>query len=121
MIAALILWRVLAPLVQFAQRQSLPALKLSQDNKASVSSKGLKSDHAILVLKSDGQILMEKDADQKIYPASMTKIMTVILALQKLPLPDQRITLTGDIFEQMEQADASTAGLRPGNGCGLLI
>lgn len=114
LLAVLLLWRVVVPVVQYAQRQSLPVPKLSQESKSSVSSKGLKSDNAILVRKSDGQILMEKDADQKIYPASMTKIMTVMIALQKLPLPDQRVTLTSDIFEQMEKAGASTAGFRSG-------
>ncbi|OCN00751.1 hypothetical protein A7X67_08220 [Clostridium sp. W14A] len=61
---------------------------------------------------------MVQNADQKIYPASMTKIMKVIVALQKLPLPDPRITLTSGILEQMEKEDASTAGFQPGNGCG---
>jgi len=42
---------------------------------------------------------MGKNADRKVHPASMTKIMTVVIALQKLPLPNQRITLIGDIFE----------------------
>ena len=113
-IVALVIWRVLIPLVQYPQRQSLKIPQLSQSGTALVSSKGLSSSHAILIRKSDGQILMDKNADQKIYPASMTKIMTVIVALQKLPLPDQRITLTNDIFEQMEKEDASTAGFQPG-------
>lgn len=114
LLAFLLFWRVVIPAVQYAQRQSLPVPKLSQESKPSVSSKGLKSRNAILIRKSDGQILMDKNADQKIYPASMTKIMTVIIALQKLPLPDQRVTLTSDIFDQMERADASMAGFRPG-------
>lgn len=114
LLAILLLWRVAIPIVQCSQRQSLPIPKLSQNSKSFVSSKGLISDNAILVRKSDGQILMEKNADQKIYPAFMTKIMTVMIALQKLPLPDQRITLTGNIFEQMENAGASTAGFHPG-------
>lgn len=113
-IAVLVIWRVLIPLVQYARRQSLTVPQFFQSGAALVSSEGLSSDYAVLVRKSDGQILMEKDADQKIYPTSMTKIMTVVVALQKLPLPDQRITLTSDIFEQMEKEDASTAGFRPG-------
>lgn len=101
-------------MVQYAQRQSLKIPQLSQSSTALVSAEGLSSSYAVLIRKSDGQILMNKNADQKIYPASMTKIMTVVVALQKLPLPDQRITLTSDIFEQMEKEDASTAGFRPG-------
>lgn len=114
LLAVLLLWRVVIPVVQYAQRQFLPVPKLSQESKPSVSSRGLKSRNAILIRKSDGQILMDKNADQKIYPASMTKIMTVIIALQKLPFPDERITLTSDIFNQMEGADASMAGFCPG-------
>lgn len=109
-----LIWRVLIPFAQGIQRQLMPIPRLSQTGKPIVPSKGLSSDNAILIQRSDGQILMDKNADQKIYPASMTKIMTVIIALQKFPLPDKRITLAGDIFEQMGKAGASTAGFRPG-------
>lgn len=62
-IAALILWRVLIPLVQFARRQSLPVPRLSKTGTALVSASGLHSDNAVLVRKSNGQILMDKNTD----------------------------------------------------------
>ncbi|QNO17832.1 D-alanyl-D-alanine carboxypeptidase [Caproicibacterium amylolyticum] len=98
----------------YSKAITLPVPKLSQESKPSVSFKVLKSNNAILVRKSDGQIFMEKYANQKIYLASITKIMAVTIALQKLPLPNQRITLTSDVFDQMEKAGASTAGFHPG-------
>jgi D-alanyl-D-alanine carboxypeptidase (penicillin-binding protein 5/6) len=112
--AFFLIWRVLIPFAQGIQRQLLPIPRLSQTGKPLVSSKGLSSDNAVLIRRSDGQVLMDKNADQKIYPASMTKIMTVVIALQRFPLPDQRITLSSDIFERMEKAGASTAGFCPG-------
>lgn len=39
--------------------------------------------HAILMDADSGEILFEKDADAQAYPASTTKIMTCILALEK--------------------------------------
>ena len=41
-----------------------------------------------------GEILYEKDADREIYPASMTKIMTSIIAFEMLK--NNEITLTYD-------------------------
>ena len=38
-------------------------------------------------------ILMKK-SDEKIYPASMTKILTVSLALDKIPDIHQKVTIT---------------------------
>ena len=40
----------------------------------------IKADTAILQDYLSGEILFEKDADKSIYPASMTKIMTSIIA-----------------------------------------
>ena len=42
----------------------------------------IKGESAILVEAQSGDILYEKDAHKKWYPASMTKIMTMILALE---------------------------------------
>jgi len=44
----------------------------------------IESKHAILQDHLSGQVLFEKDADMKIYPASMTKIMTAIVAFDLL-------------------------------------
>lgn len=33
-----------------------------------------------------GKVIYEKDADKKVYPASTTKIMTALLALENIPV-----------------------------------
>lgn len=43
---------------------------------------------ALLMESETGKILYEKDSDKKMYPASTTKIMTAILALENRSLTD---------------------------------
>ena len=45
----------------------------------------LQSAFACMIRKSDGQALLNKNMDDRMYPASMTKIMTTIVALENLP------------------------------------
>lgn len=44
----------------------------------------LYSSNAILISVDNNQILLDKSSDEKIYPASLTKIMTAILAIENL-------------------------------------
>ena len=50
---------------------------------ASAAAPLLTADSAILIDARTGQVLYEKNADKREYPASMTKMMTCILALEK--------------------------------------
>lgn len=50
------------------------------------SSLNIYSDCALLINKETGDILYEKNAYQKTYPASTTKMLTAIIVLEKLPL-----------------------------------
>lgn len=59
--------------------------------------------------------------DEKIYPASMTKIMTVIVAIENLDDLDQEITLTQEMFQGLYEQDATQAGFQPVRPCGPSI
>lgn len=48
----------------------------------------VQSPSAILIHASSGQVLYERNADEKMHPASTTKIMTAILALENKSLKD---------------------------------
>ena len=81
---------------------------------------GLNSPHAILICRG-GEVLGSRDADAVLYPASLTKIMTVLLAAESLPDLDAPVTLEDGIFPPLWQANASLAGFarrrdRPGAG-----
>lgn len=58
----------------------------------SVSAEGkepsISSEAAILVDYNSGRVILEKNADEKQYPASTTKIMTAILAIENLDYKD---------------------------------
>ena len=56
---------------------------------------GLTADAAILMNAKTGEVLFEKNADKREYPASMTKMMTSILALEK-GQPDQIVTVSDE-------------------------
>ena len=75
---------------------------------------GLVSPYAILVDADSGEAVAEKKADVSIYPASMTKVMTALLALEANPDLEQPVTLPEDIFPELRAEGASMAGFRPG-------
>lgn len=79
-----------------------------------VTLNGLISPHAILLRAETGEVLAEKDADTPIYPASMTKIMTALLAVEANPDLDTPVTLPEDIFPPLQAENASLAGFLPG-------
>lgn len=53
----------------------------------------LVSEAAVLIDADTGQILYDKDMHRQMYPASITKILTIITGLEKLPL-DTKITMS---------------------------
>lgn len=62
-----------------------------------------------------GKVLYEKDADKKVYPASTTKIMTALLALEKIPdLDTPQIELKLYIQNALNGTGASLAGILRG-------
>ena len=75
-----------------------------------VTLSGLISPNAILLRADTGEVLAEKDADGTIYPASMTKMMTALLAIEANPDLDTPVTLPEDIFPPLQAQDASLAG-----------
>ena len=70
----------------------------------------LYSSSAVLVDVQTGAVLAEKNMDEKIYPASMTKVMTLLVAAENLPDLDAAFTMTQAIIDPLYLAGASMAG-----------
>ena len=87
---------------------------LGQDKGERESLSGLNSPKAILVELETGKVLGEKKADEKIYPASLTKIMTAVLAVENIGDLQERITVPEEIFPKLYEEGASMAGFCPG-------
>lgn len=93
-----------------------PSIPLSKepDFTAFISSDQLYSSNGILIRLTDDAVLMEKNSEEKIYPASLTKMMTVLVAIENLPDLDEKIKITWSMFEGLYEANASMAGFQAG-------
>ena len=69
----------------------------------------LNSEYAILVSLSDNSVVASKKSDQKMYPASMTKIMTVIVACENITDMKDTFTITEEIRIPLDNSGASMA------------
>lgn len=72
------------------------------------------SKHAILLDAQSGQILAQKRADERAAPASLTKMMTILLAIEAEPDLNKQVTLPDGIFPALQTENASMAGFVPG-------
>ena len=73
------------------------------------------SDYAYLVDADSGQVLYDKNSQDRIYPASMTKLMTLILAIENLPDTSQKVLITAQMLAGLNAANASQAGFQEGD------
>lgn len=74
----------------------------------------LYSPYAVLVDLESGNVLAEQNSTERIYPASLTKIMTALIAIEETEDMEQTTTLSSDIFPSLYEENASLAGFQPG-------
>ncbi len=70
----------------------------------------LHSSHAVLVNLDENKILLDKNSEEIIYPASLTKIMTVLVAIENIRELNEKILLPQSIFANLYEKNASMAG-----------
>lgn len=80
----------------------------------------LYSPNAVVMDLESGELLLDKDGSDRIYPASLTKIMTAIVAIENIPDLGQKLLLPDQIFGELYAADASMAGFLPGEEASAL-
>ncbi len=73
------------------------------------------SDNALLYNMNDNTVLFEKESEEVIKIASMTKIMTTIIAIENIENLDEKVTLTSNMFYGLVEANASVAGFKVGD------
>ena len=72
----------------------------------------VKSKSVLIVSMDSGQTVFEKDPDSKRYPASTTKIMTYIVAVENIPdLENTRVEIKKSIIDQLRNTGSSMANL----------
>lgn len=75
---------------------------------------GVYSEAGILVRLSDGKVFAEFQSQEQIYPASLTKMMTCLVAIERITDLEEKITLEPEIFPALYEEGASMAGFEPG-------
>lgn len=78
-----------------------------------VDLKQLNSNNAILLDLSSDSVLVEKNSSKRIYPASLTKIMTAILAIENTPDLNKKLRIPSELFQDLYSQNASLAGFLP--------
>lgn len=74
----------------------------------------LHSSYAILLDGQTGQVLAEKNGDARMYPASMTKLMAALVAVENTKNWDVTLEIPQEIFAGLYLEHASLAGFDPG-------
>lgn len=70
---------------------------------------------AMLVSMDTDEVLFEKNADQKVYPASITKIMTTLLILESDKFnPDAKIAMTEEALDLISGTGSSVSLIQAG-------
>lgn len=74
----------------------------------------ISSKSGVLINVTDNKIIAGNNVEKKIFPASMTKIMTLIVAAEKIESLDDTFTMTHEILAPLYDEQASTAGFQVG-------
>lgn len=72
------------------------------------------SSFGILVDLKDGHVVAQRNAFERMYPASMTKVMTILVAAEHMEDPEDTFTMTQDITDFVFSNGCSQAGYAVG-------
>ena len=79
-----------------------------------VGLKPIHSESAILI-DTNGKTVASKRKNKKIKPASLAKMMTAILVLEKVDTIHKYVTVDNELVSQLQSSGASMAGFKPGS------
>lgn len=116
-ILAIIFLALVGICVRYVGNQDSFIIKGAPDQKVNGITINLKSIHSkdlILIDTAQGSTLVSQNSNKKVYPASLTKIMTALIAIERTQNMEQTITMPSDIYESLYEQNASMAGFVPG-------
>jgi D-alanyl-D-alanine carboxypeptidase (penicillin-binding protein 5/6) len=89
-------------------------LASAYDANPNFSVMSLKSSAAILANSDTGNVLVKKNANMRAYPASLTKIMTALLAIEHLDTLPETIVIDPAFLQPLYEANSTMAGFIAG-------
>ena len=78
------------------------------------------SEYALFINADTNTVLAEKGSAEAIYPASMTKVLTLLVASQNIEDPSDAFTVTQELIDPHYRRGATITGYRAGDVCTLL-
>lgn len=75
----------------------------------------LNSPYAILIDADTGAVIAQRNSDERIYPASLTKIMTALIAIEYTNNLNQSVTVPYDFFRNYMKKRLQWTDLNRGN------
>lgn len=97
-----------------------PLLPASRTENTRTLDLELYSEYALLIDLESNTVIAEKNMDATIFPASMTKVMTILTASQYIENWDETFTMTQAIIDPLFLADASMAGFLHGEEVSMM-
>ena len=88
--------------------------KLSGNGQTKSIGSEVNANYAVVFDLDQGTILGEKNSSVSMNPASMTKVMTLLVAVENLPDLEKKITITQDIVDYVKSRGASNCGFVAG-------
>lgn len=74
----------------------------------------ISSKYGILIDLNSNEVIAQKNSDTVMYPASLTKIMTLLVAVENIDNLDARYTFSAELIDPLVADEASRAGFEPG-------
>lgn len=107
------------PLPEYAAENKIdaPVIDPAPTDKTVSLSDTVSCPHAILINAETGNVIAEKNGYDIIYPASMTKLMTVLVAYEMISDLDTPFRMTQDIIDPVYLDGLSLAGFAAGENC----
>lgn len=95
-------------------RSTEPVLTASEDGATASPNSDVVSENAVFIDVEAGLIMGQRGAQNRIPPASMTKILTVLVAAEHITDPDDTFEITQDIIDYSFVNRCSNAGFEVG-------
>lgn len=102
-------------MTNYFQQQSQGFLRTAMTLKPEVN-----ANFAILVDADAGLVVAEKNGSAKMYPASMTKVMTLLVACEHITDLNEKLEITQDIVDYVKKEGASNCGFKAGEQATML-
>lgn len=99
----------------YFQQQSQGFLRTAMTLKPEVN-----ANFAILVDADASLVVAEKNGSAKMYPASMTKVMTLLVACEHITDLSEKLEITQDIVDYVKKEGASNCGFKAGEQVTML-